>query len=88
MTTPNVPNVAETYDDLKARLSAAERRATDAEALLATAQAKVVRLREALDTIANPRRGTPEESWDVTEIGNIARAALAPAKAECREVKG
>ena len=33
----------------------------------------------ALEAIANPRRGTPEETWDVQEIGDFARAAIAKA---------
>lgn len=41
------------------------------------------RLRKALDTIANPRRGMPEEHWDVEQIGDFARLALAqPAEGE------
>ncbi len=34
------------------------------------------RLRTGIDTIANPRRGTPEEHWDVGEIGDFARDLL------------
>lgn len=34
-------------------------------------------LRTALDTIANPRRGLPEEYWTAEQIGNFAREILA-----------
>jgi hypothetical protein len=48
----------------------------EANARLITAAPDIL---AALDTIANPRRGRPEEYWDVTEIGNFARAAIARA---------
>lgn len=43
---------------------------------IADALERCERLEKALDTIANPRRGTPEEYWDVEQIGDFARLAL------------
>ena len=46
------------------------------EVLMAKSVVENRRLKAALEKIANPRRGTLEERWDVEEIGNFARAFL------------